>query len=327
MSVTRYNVTAGEDFATIATLSGETKVIFSFTPNLIAVKAIGDDASITVARFAGAQSGDDGVRTIASGESTTIEPYNGDKFVYVNGTGGVEVWAGRAGEEIPPSFKKSAKGGGGGGSSSVIIPYTFREDGVYTPISGVDGYAPITIDRADHPSAEYDELEYLVCTSSQPGFTIPSMVYYANGDDIFEITSMIYEYISSESAILGYDGNFELMYKQSSGQIDYYNYVEILGGRYTVNTNIKHTFYARMKNNSTVNVGFYRLGNYPFSGRLYGIKAYRFSKKEEAVWNNIALNLVPCKRKSDDKVGFYDTVSETFFPSTTGAEFLAPSGE
>ena len=153
-----YNVTVGEDFATIAALSGETKVIFSFTPNLIAVKATGDDASITVARFAGAQSGDDGVRTITSGESTTLEPYNGDKFVYVNGTGGVEVWAGRAGEEIPPSFKKSAKGGeSGGGTHYRGTTTTALTDGSTTNPITINGeeYTAVFGDIVVYSSSEF----------------------------------------------------------------------------------------------------------------------------------------------------------------------------
>lgn len=36
-------------------------------------------------------------------------------------------------------------------------------------------------------------------------------------------------------------------------------------------------------------------------------------------------NYVPCYRKSDNKVGFYDTVNHTFNPSTGATEFILPS--
>lgn len=41
------------------------------------------------------------------------------------------------------------------------------------------------------------------------------------------------------------------------------------------------------------------------------------------IWNGstIVRNYVPCKRLSDGKIGFYDTVNDTFNPSTGGADF------
>ena len=45
--------------------------------------------------------------------------------------------------------------------------------------------------------------------------------------------------------------------------------------------------------------------------------------KSFADYNNIKIWLVPAQRKSDDKVGLYDLINETFYPSITGVEFVA----
>ena len=390
MSVTSYNVTADEDFATIATLSGETKVIFSFTPNLIAVKATGDDASITVARFAGAQSGDDGVRTIASGESTTLEPYNGDKFVYVNGTGGVEVWAGRAGEEIPPSFKKSAKGGEVTLDDNVtqnsenpvkssgiytalsskqnaiqypVIPtitasmlgqiiqyvgatdanytkgwfYEAKSDGKETPTYSWEVINfPKSGEGGDVLPSGYQKLEYVRCNGDYAGFTVP---YVAGWRHIHEVFTAITS-LSSESAFSGIGGyrcegyytiksSEPYLTMSSSGRnadlcADYnvtYDTPQAL--RFVPSYDYGYTTY--------LSIGYYMTGYHPFTGRIYRYRVYVANNTsatvdETLLSNSIYLNFVPCKRLSDDKIGFYETVNGDFYSSTTtGAEFLAPS--
>lgn len=117
MSVTTYNVDAGKDRATIE-LSGETKVVFSFDPNIIAVEAV--SGSVNVSLDEGATAGDDGCDTLSEGQSTRMNPI-ADKCIYVNGTGTVKVWGGRSGEDCP--FSKGGKGGGSGGGYSETVLY------------------------------------------------------------------------------------------------------------------------------------------------------------------------------------------------------------
>ena len=105
MSVTIYNVEEGKDRATIA-LSGETKVIFSFYPNVIAVEAVNGEALVSLDK--GATTGDDGCDTLSEGQNTRMNPVTG-RWVYVTGTGTVRVWAGRSGEDCP--FEQGGKGG------------------------------------------------------------------------------------------------------------------------------------------------------------------------------------------------------------------------
>lgn len=144
-----YNVEAGKDFATIE-LTEETKVIFSFSPNLIAVKAT--SGTVTVALDEGAQSGDDGVRTITEGESTTIKP-GSDGAVWINGTGTVDIWAGLSGVEIPLNFKKSSKGGGSGSGTAYKGTTT-------TALSNGSTANPITIDGESYTAVFGDIVVY-----------------------------------------------------------------------------------------------------------------------------------------------------------------------
>lgn len=119
MSVTTYNVDAGKDRATIE-LSGETKVVFSFDPNIIAVEAV--SGGVNVSLDEGATAGDDGCDTLSEGQSTRMNPI-ADKCIYVNGTGTVRVWGGRSGEDCP--FKSGGKGGGDSGDGySETVLYT-----------------------------------------------------------------------------------------------------------------------------------------------------------------------------------------------------------
>ena len=118
-----YNVTAGADLATIE-LEEETKVVFSFVPNIIAVRAT--DGDITLALNEGAESGEDGVRTVKDGTFATIKPVIGTNYVWINGSATAEVWAGDSAVDCP--FKKKSKGGDSGGVN-VTYSETAPEEG------------------------------------------------------------------------------------------------------------------------------------------------------------------------------------------------------
>lgn len=136
MSVTTYNVDAGKDRTTIE-LSGETKVVFSFDPNIIAVEAV--SGSVNVSLDEGATAGDDGCDTLSEGQNTRMNPI-ADKCIYVNGTGTVKVWGGRSGEDCP--FEKGGKGGGesGDGYSETVLYTNALENDPETSILLSDSY-------------------------------------------------------------------------------------------------------------------------------------------------------------------------------------------
>lgn len=54
--------------------------------------------------------------------------------------------------------------------------------------------------------------------------------------------------------------------------------------------------------------------------RDIGLRIKAFSIKKEGV---LVLNYVPAKRDSDEKAGFYDLITETFYPSSTAVDFTA----
>lgn len=149
MSVTTYNVDAGKDRATIE-LSGETKVVFSFDPNVIAVEAVSGEVNVSLDE--GATAGDDGCDTLSEGQNTRMNPI-ADKCIYVNGTGTVKVWGGRSGEDCP--FSKGGKGGGGSGGDG-----THYKGTTTTALSNGSTANPISIDGEEYTAVFGDIVVY-----------------------------------------------------------------------------------------------------------------------------------------------------------------------
>ena len=87
---------------------------------------------------------------------------------------------------------------------------------------------------------------------------------------------------------------------------------------YTVVNNSSHSYNYGITNLS----GNLRFGNTPtgtrrFTGRLYGFKFTNNSTQE------VLRNFIPVKRKSDDAVCFYDTVTKTYITSAGSGQFIA----
>ena len=80
--------------------------------------------------------------------------------------------------------------------------------------------------------------------------------------------------------------------------------------------------------NITCMIGAYSSDQEYFDGRIYSIKCkHSDSDGEKSLFDtqNMALFLIPAKRNSDDKVGLYDVVSDTFYTSTSGNDFGEPA--
>lgn len=71
-----------------------------------------------------------------------------------------------------------------------------------------------------------------------------------------------------------------------------------LAGTYTIKFNSDSRYYFRIGGTSAGNTG---------EGKYYQVIIYDTN-------DNIICNLIPCYRKSDNKVGMYDTVNQTFYP-------------
>ena len=74
------------------------------------------------------------------------------------------------------------------------------------------------------------------------------------------------------------------------------------------NTTGTYSIYLGTINNAGTGVD-----NRMFIGKIYSIK----------IWNNttLARNFIPCYRKSDDVVGLYDTINDTFYTNEGTGEF------
>ena len=182
----------------------------------------------------------------------------------------------------------------------------------------------------------YPTLEYVRCNGDYAGFTVP---YVIGWRDIHEVITAITS-LSSESAFSGIGGNRCEGYYTIQSSEPYLNVsslgknVDLCAGYdVTYDTPKALRFVPSYDYGSTTyfSIGYYNTGYYPFTGRIYRYRVYVANSNRGAtvdemlLSNSIYLNFVPCKRLSDDKIGFYETVNGEFYSSTTaGAEFLEP---
>ena len=86
-----------------------------------------------------------------------------------------------------------------------------------------------------------------------------------------------------------------------------------VNGKVVVDTNTSGTL---INQTTTVKISFSDYSSSIRSGRYYYVKI-------TAADGNVVRNLIPAKRNSDNAVGMYDTVSETFFTNAGTGEFIA----
>lgn len=161
----------------------------------------------------------------------------------------------------------------------------------------------------------YTKLTYVICpsSSSSTGFNLPISLY--NGDII--ISKTICLTAKDEASIYGYPSVFELYYNNNLNFVKDMS-LTILNQDTTVIPNIVSTKFTA--NNSTINIGYYRKDQYIFNGKIYNIKAGRLASDLTV---NKVFNLVPAKRNSDNAIGLYEKVTNTFYTSTTGLAFTS----
>ena len=206
------------------------------------------------------------------------------------------------------------------------VALSITENGTYTAPTGVFGYSPVTVDTDYHLPDGYTQLDYVETPSSgQAGFEITG--YTATDYDIHETKTMPYRF-GAEAGFCGCDNGSALeLYYTSSGDLKVYSLdscIDLIGSRsaslnnaYVTKAMIKSTYKSGFK------IGYYKLQNYPFYGRIYYYNVYRPARDVENI--TLLYNFIPCKRNSDNKIGFYDAVNDTFYSSTTGTEFVAPA--
>lgn len=161
----------------------------------------------------------------------------------------------------------------------------------------------------------YTKLTYVICpsSSSSTGFNLPISLY--NGDII--ISKTICLTAKEEASIYGYPSVFELYYNNNLDFVKDMS-LTILNQDTTTVPNIASTKFT--ERSSTINIGYYRKGQYIFNGKIYNIKAGRFASDFTV---NKVFNLIPAKRDSDNAIGLYEKVTNTFYTSTTGLAFTS----
>lgn len=128
--------------------------------------------------------------------------------------------------------------------------------------------------------------------------------------------------------------NVQRIYNTSQIAFNFKNYGS---NRETVSSNVRSIFVLDSKNKTAYvdslngRIDFYlsTAGSNNITGSLYLLK-----KREESFYSKaklygvklynsgISANLIPCRRKSDNKPGMWDTVSKSFFTnSSTGSDF------
>ena len=319
----------------------ETKIEFDATYQFCWLKNIGT-GDCYVSDHPNIVAEDDDVAFLPTGEAVLMPMYN--NAVYVLGDTVIEAHAQNF-SDSPFAWNEA------GGSDVSVVSLSVNENGTYTAPSGtayspvtvsvspnvgtktitqdgtynassdnLDGYASVTVDTAYHLPDGYTQLDYVECPSSgQAGFVVSS--YSFRVYDIHECKTMPFE-VQNEGAFAGTVGLMELYY--SGGYADIYGNATNLLGSQAAETGKAYYHKALYTGNASDNItiGYYRYGSYPFRGRIYYYKIYRITKSEGI---ELIYNFIPCVRDADGKVGFYETVNDTFCSSTTGTEFAAPA--
>ena len=235
----------------------------------------------------------------------------------------------------------------------VIDPITITENGIYNAPIGVDGYSPVTVNvNGGGPSlpAEYQEVEYIDFTGAQ-FFSVPADFTITAKPVVYTKSALTNDSGSSEMCIIG-NGDAgsssgtrpEIYY---SGKKIYVNQASVgslyvtrnssgyLDAGYTYSVMIPVgvmaetlTEYGTSIPVTVLNVGKYSNGHpFMFTGRLY--RVWFGDDTGVATGSYFALDyitrlfdLVPCYRKSDTVIGFYDVVNSVFYTNQGSGAFV-----
>ena len=216
------------------------------------------------------------------------------------------------------------------------------------PIVGWDGVV-VHNDDGNMVPEEYQKVEYLESTGTQylisnipvqsPIQIETNIMFTANGD--FATCCAGYETIDGKVRIGGcgyyhnqiqcYYGNYYLSQSIITNNKYHIKYIASEGTQTvklneTIVSQTKYSHTAAMLPIDSTKINFYifaegRVKSDGSTNVLFYNKSKIYSLK---VGNNTTTlgNFIPCRRKSDDKPGMYDTVSQTFFTNQGTGEFI-----
>lgn len=209
----------------------------------------------------------------------------------------------------------------------VINPLSITENGTYTAPTGVDGYSPITVNVTAGPSlpSEYQEVEYVSMVIGQYA-VFPTSISFQVADVFFTRASRMSG--TNEQAPWGVHSNdslssglFEVFFASgaASSGLSIYGTNFVKAADYEVaqtGSPNSNSAYLNTAKTGYLAIGKYR--NYGLNGNVYVFRVYRSNSSLKSI---PFLDFVPCYRKADGEIGFYETVTGTFLTNAGTGEF------
>lgn len=215
-----------------------------------------------------------------------------------------------------------------------IQPLSVTQNGTYTPPSGVDGYAPVTVNVSGGGElplpSEYQQVLYIESTGTQCAYAdvdvsgmIGAISARMQTDDT--ANTVLYGVIGSSSSYThqvekrsGADG---LVARYGSGTSNVFAFdnsdVHILGDNpvtyiWGVTSNIGFAIHAARQGN-----GY----SYFFKGMIYGLIFYQGKSDSTGALLQKKFDFVPCYRKSDGEIGYYERINGVFYTNVGTGTF------
>lgn len=226
--------------------------------------------------------------------------------------------------EFPTGFLSAVQAIPTGGD---IQPLYVTQNGAYNPPSGVDGYAPVTVNVSGGGGGdpalpnEYQKVEYLSITDTQY-VTVQSGLGSVGVMTIIDVSQDVIS--TSEAGFAGYNYSVsavtELYIKNSANAYAKGPSIDVpISENLSANTRYSIRFVWPRALGAYFNIGQYRPDWYHFTGKIYRAEFIpQFSKNATAL-------LIPCYRKSDLEPGFYDVINNIFYTNVgTGTFGVGP---
>lgn len=218
-----------------------------------------------------------------------------------------------------------------GGGGATLITKTITANGTYNASDdSADGYSQVTVavptnDPFPTLPSDYQRVEYIECNGNQSAET--SNVTIASGKAIRIIMASA---VTSEAAMFGFTGSggntFEcyttgnncVASGYSNTPINRYISGNCLNvrqmGIWTANAALAKSFLCQYRDSGN---------RYRYNGKVYRITVSDSFSLEWYDNGNIDYDFIPCRRKADSLAGFYEVSTDTFYPSTSGTDFIA----
>lgn len=215
--------------------------------------------------------------------------------------------------------------GGSGGGGYTIISKTITSNGTYNASSdNADGYSPVIVSVGADPAlpSAYQEVEYLSVTGTEyVTVTIPDPQAILSIDFSQDAIS------SSEAGFLGYyssSSNIAELYCKNGRMCVYSRTPNIDTAVFAISATTRYRLtYVFLTSGTRYNIGIYRSGRYPFTGKIYRFEAEAGSGAVPVTANRMLL--LPCYRKADNEPGFYDVINNQFYTNQgTGSFGVGP---